>query len=154
MLVLWKGMTKSASILLVEDNPADVVLMGEAIADRDIELHVVGGGADAFAFLTGQRPYQGQRRPDLIVLDLNLPDMSGKDVLAGIKSDLDMRSIPVIIFSSSRARSDVSETYELGANSYMQKPLELESYRDAVRSMEHYWFSVAHLPPTPVMGHA
>ncbi|UOM32770.1 response regulator [Acuticoccus sp. I52.16.1] len=141
-------------LLLVEDNPADAILMEEAMSGRGIDLVVVEGGNEACDYVCGRRPYQDAPRPDLIVLDLNLPDMSGKDVLATVKSGVDTRTIPVVIFSSSRSQSDVVETYELGANSYMQKPLELEAYRDVVHSLEKFWFSAAQLPPSAQWGTA
>ena len=145
---------RSSVLLLVEDNPADALLMEEAITGHGIELVVIEGGSDACAYVSGRRPYQGAPRPDLIVLDLNLPDMNGKDVLATVKASVDTRTIPVVVFSSSRSQSDVVETYELGANSYMQKPLELEAYREVVHSLESFWFSAAQLPPASQWGHA
>ncbi|RAI03158.1 response regulator [Acuticoccus sediminis] len=143
---------RSALMLLVEDNPADAILMEEAISGSGIQLVVVEGGVDACAYVNGQRPFEGAQRPDLIVLDLNLPDMNGKDVLATMKSSIGTRTIPVVVFSSSRASADVDETYELGANSYMQKPLELGAYREVIDSLERFWFSAVRLPRSTQMG--
>ena len=142
---------RSALVLLVEDNPADAILMQDAIEDRSIELVVMEDGADACAYVRGDGPFKGVRRPDLIILDLNLPGMNGKDVLAALKSAVNTRAIPVVIFSSSRATADIAETYELGANSYLQKPLELDAYRNAIHALETFWFSAAHLPPSSNM---
>ncbi len=135
-------------ILLVEDNPGDVVLTREALKTAKIEnhLHVVGDGEEALQFLSRTDGFADAPRPDLVLLDLNLPKLSGPQVLSSIKSDADLRSIPVIVLSTSDNPDDVSRSYHLYANCYVCKPDELSNFRDLVRKIDDFWFGTAKLP--------
>jgi two-component system, chemotaxis family, response regulator Rcp1 len=135
-------------ILLVEDNPGDVRLTRELFRESRVRNHlsVATDGADALAFLRQEEPHLHSRRPDLIVLDLNLPRLDGRQVLAAIKNDHGLRRIPVVVFSSSQAQEDIRQSYELHANCYLTKPLNLDEYTMAVRSIEDFWFRVVQLP--------
>ena len=135
-------------ILLVEDNPGDVLLTQEALKEGKVlnELAVVGDGAEAMAYLRAAEPYADRRTPDLVLLDLNLPRKSGHEVLQEIKSDSAMRSIPVVILTSSSAERDVLETYGQHANCYITKPVDLDQFVSVVRAIEQFWFSVVRLP--------
>jgi CheY-like chemotaxis protein len=138
-----------AQILLVEDNPGDVRLTKEAFKQGRIEndLHVVSDGAEALSFLDGRGEYADTPRPDLILLDLNLPGTDGEEVLAELKADPALRSIPVIVLTSSRAEEDVVRSYELHANAYLTKPVDPDEFIETVRAFEKFWFSVVRLPP-------
>lgn len=131
-------------ILLVEDNPGDVDLTREEFASTEVshELDVVTDGQQALDFLRGS----GNPRPDLVLLDLNLPKLDGKAVLREVKSDDALRSIPVIVLSSSKAESDVRAVYELGASCYVPKPVDLAGFETVVRAVEQFWFKVVKLP--------
>lgn len=135
-------------ILLVEDNPADVDLTRESLEDGKLfnKLSVVGNGEEALAFLRGEGKYADAERPDLILLDLNLPGMSGKEVLDEIKSDESFKSIPVVILTTSAAEEDIVKSYELHANCYITKPVDLEQFTRVVKSIEDFWLSVVKLP--------
>ncbi|THE66343.1 response regulator [Salinadaptatus halalkaliphilus] len=139
----------SAQILLVEDNPGDIRLTQEAFEQGRIEndLHVVSDGAAAIDFLRQEGEYEDAPRPDIILLDLNLPRMDGQDVLEALKSDPQMRSIPVIVLTSSQAEEDIVQSYELHANAYLTKPVNPDEFIDTVRAFEKFWFSVVRLPP-------
>lgn len=136
-------------ILLVEDDPGDVLLTSEALAGKDVEtdLHVVKDGVEALAFLRGKGAHAGAPRPDLILLDLNLPRMDGREVLAEIKTDKDLRRIPVVILTTSDADADVLSSYNLHANAYVAKPVDFEDFTQAVRYVDDFFLSVAKLPP-------
>jgi CheY-like chemotaxis protein len=136
-------------ILLVEDNPGDVRLTQEALKDSKLvnKLHVVGDGDEALAFLRKQNEHANAPRPDLIVLDLNLPKKSGREVLAEIKEDPDLRRIPVVVLTISTSEGDVLETYDLHANCFITKPIGLEQFVEVVRSIEDFWLSIVRLPP-------
>ncbi|MHC4513050.1 MAG: response regulator [Planctomycetota bacterium] len=136
-------------ILLVEDNPGDVRLTQEALKDSKLvnKLHVVGDGDEALAFLRKQNEHANAPRPDLIVLDLNLPKKSGREVLAEIKEDPDLRRIPVVVLTISTSEGDVLETYDLHANCFITKPIGLEQFLEVVRSIEDFWLSIVRLPP-------
>ena len=136
-------------ILLVEDNPGDVRLTREAFADGKLRntIHVVTDGVQAMAFLRREGKYVDASRPDLIMLDLNLPKKDGREVLAEIKADEDLRRIPVIILTISQAEEDILKTYNLNANCYISKPVELEQFTRVVQSIEHFWFTIVTLPP-------
>ncbi|MEY7851540.1 response regulator [Natrarchaeobius sp. A-rgal3] len=138
-----------AQILLVEDNPGDVRLTKEAFKQGRIEndLHVVSDGNQALEFLAREGDYEDAPRPDLILLDLNLPRTDGEEVLEELKKDRNLRSIPVIVLTSSRAEEDIVKSYELHANAYLTKPVDPDEFIDAVRAFEKFWFSVVRLPP-------
>ena len=136
-------------ILLIEDNPGDVRLMREGLRDAKIinNLAVVRDGIEALAFLRQKSPYSDAPRPDLILLDLNLPRKDGREVLAEIKQDADFKRIPVVVITSSRAEQDVLKSYNLHANCYVTKPVDLEQFVAVVRSVEHFWLGIVKLPP-------
>lgn len=135
-------------ILLVEDNPADVRLTREAFREGKIQntLHVVQDGVEALAFLRRQGAHAEASRPDLILLDLNLPRKDGREVLADIKDDPLLRRIPVVILTTSRSEADVLRTYDLHANCYVTKPVDLEQFFDVIRSVETFWLVAVTLP--------
>jgi chemotaxis family two-component system response regulator Rcp1 len=135
-------------ILLVEDNPADVRLTREALVNGKVqhELHVARDGAEAISFLQRQGSFQQAPRPDLILLDLNLPRKDGREVLAEIKANPDLRSIPVIILSSSEAEEDVLKAYGLHANGYIVKPVDLDQFFRVVKQIKDFWMSIVVLP--------
>ena len=135
-------------ILLVEDNPGDVRLTREAFREggKDVRLTVAGDGEEALAILHGART-QSAARPDLILLDLNLPRLSGRELLAEIKGDPELRRIPVLVLSSSRREQDVLASYDLHANCCIAKPVDFEQFLEVVRSIEQFWLTVAMLPP-------
>ncbi|PGF15327.1 two-component system response regulator [Natrinema sp. CBA1119] len=141
--------SEPAQILLVEDNPGDVRLTKEAFKQGRIEndLHVVSDGIEALAFLSQEGEYADAPRPDLILLDLNLPGKGGAEVLEELKEDPVLRSIPVIVLTSSRAEEDVVKSYELHANAYLTKPVDPDEFIQTVRAFEKFWFSVVRLPP-------
>jgi two-component system, chemotaxis family, response regulator Rcp1 len=140
---------KPLEILLVEDNPADVRLTREAFAEGGIHnsLVVVRDGVEAMRFLRQQDEHANVVRPDLILLDLNLPRKDGREVLADIKADLDLRRIPVVILTTSRAEMDVLRTYNLHANCYIVKPVDLDQFIHVVKSIESFWLTAVMLPP-------
>jgi CheY-like chemotaxis protein len=140
---------KPIDILLVEDNPGDVRLTIEALRDAKIRnrLHVVEDGERALAFLHRQAGYGDAPRPDLILLDLNLPRKDGREVLAEIKQDPDLKRIPVVILTSSAAEQDILQAYNLHANCYITKPVDLDQFLRVVRSIEDVWLLVVALPP-------
>lgn len=135
-------------VLLVEDNPADVRLTKEAFKEGRFlnHLNVVTDGVEALEFLRREGRYGGAPRPDLVLLDLNLPKKSGREVLEEIKSDPELRRIPVMILSTSSARQDLQSSYNLHANCYIAKPVDLEQFLNVVRSIEHFWFNIVTLP--------
>jgi len=137
-------------ILLVEDSPGDVRLTKEALKEGKVlnHLNVVGDGVEALAFLRKQGAYANALRPDLILLDLNLPKKDGREVLEAIKSDSDLKRIPVVILTTSDAEKDVLKSYELHANCYVTKPVDLEQFITVVRSVEDFWLTVVKLPKT------
>ncbi len=137
------------TILLVEDNPADVRLIAEVLAQGPavVELSVVASGDEAMAFLRQEGDYQGTSRPAAVLLDLNLPGTDGRDVLAELKGDPALRSIPVVVLTTSRADADVARCYELHANAYVTKPVDLDEFVDTIRSLERFWLETATLPP-------
>jgi two-component system, chemotaxis family, response regulator Rcp1 len=141
-------MHSTIEILLVEDNPADVDLTQETLAYAKIRnrLHVVNDGEDALAFLRRQGRYKEAIRPDLILLDLNLPRKDGREVLAELKADPELKAIPVVVLTSSDAEKDVVRSYDLGANCYVTKPVDLDQFANVVRTIEDFWFVVVKLP--------
>lgn len=137
-------------ILLVEDNPADVRLTEEVMRDSDIQvsMDVVRDGEEAMDFLRCRGDYGDAVRPDLILLDLNLPRMSGRELLRQLKADEDLRRIPVVILSTSKAEHDVAACYDLHANSYFTKPVDLDDFVELIHTIQDYWLLKAQLPPT------
>jgi two-component system, chemotaxis family, response regulator Rcp1 len=135
-------------ILLIEDNPADVRLTEEAFLEGRVSNHltVAGDGEEALRILRREGQYADHRRPDLILLDLNLPKLDGRDVLAALKSDPDLRRIPVIVLTTSSAREDIEHTYGLHANCYITKPVEFGEFLKVVRTIEDFWLSIVRLP--------
>ena len=140
---------KPIYILLVEDSPGDVRLTKEALQDAKmiVNLDVVGDGMEAMAFLRREGKYAKVQRPDLILLDLNLPKKDGREVLAEVKQDPDLRRIPVVILTISNNEEDILKSYNLHANAYVTKPLGLEQFAKITRSIEDFWFTVVKLPP-------
>lgn len=141
-------------ILLVEDNPGDVRLTREALKDAKVlnKLYVAKDGVEAMAFLRRQGKYASAIRPDLILLDLNLPKKDGREVLAEIKDDTSLKRIPVVILTVSKAEEDIIKTYELHANCYITKPVDLDRFLEVVRAVEDFWLTVVKLPPNGSKG--
>jgi two-component system, chemotaxis family, response regulator Rcp1 len=140
--------TKPIAILLVEDNPGDVRLTREALRDDKIrnEIVVVTDGVDALAYLRKEAPYGQAVRPDLILLDLNLPRKSGLEVLKEIKADANLRRIPVVVLSTSQAEKDIVQSYDLHANAYVNKPVDLDQFISVVKVIEGFWLEIVKLP--------
>jgi CheY-like chemotaxis protein len=139
---------KPVEILMVEDNPGDVRLTREALKEGKIHtrLSVVSSGDEALEFLYRRGAHATAPRPDLILLDLNLPGKSGREVLAEIKADDNLRRIPVVVLTSSQAEQDIVESYNLNANCYVTKPVDLDQFMRVVRSIEDFWLTVVKLP--------
>jgi chemotaxis family two-component system response regulator Rcp1 len=139
---------KPIEILLVEDNPGDVRLTMEAFKENKMRnsLHVVGDGVEALAFLGQEDKYADAPRPDLILLDLNLPKKDGREVLAEIKTDDDLKRIPVVVLTTSKAEEDIIRTYDLHVNCYITKPVELDQFIKVVQSIEEFWLTIVKLP--------
>ena len=142
-------MSRPIEILLVEDNPGDVRLIKEAFREGKVlnVLHVVEDGVEAMAFLRRENTYAQAPRPELILLDLNLPRKDGREVLAEIKGDENLKRIPVVILTSSKSEEDVFRTYNLHANAYVAKPMGLNEFMATVRSIEDFWLAIVKLPP-------
>ena len=140
---------KPVEILLVEDNPGDVRLTEEAFKESKVlnKLHVTRDGVEAMEFLRQKGKYAKAPRPDLILLDLNLPKKDGREVLAEIKTDKDLKRIPVVILTISQAEEDIINTYNLHANCYTTKSVDLEQFIKVVKSIEDFWFTTVTLPP-------
>ncbi len=140
---------KPIDILLVEDNPGDVRLTREALKEGKVlnNLYVAQDGVEAIAFLRREGKYAGAIRPDIILLDLNLPKKDGHEVLADIKSDPDLRRIPVVILTTSKAEEDVLQSYNLHANCFITKPVDLDQFINVVQAVEDFWFTIVKLPP-------
>lgn len=139
---------RSKDILLVEDTPGDVRLAHEAIRDAKVRtnLHVVGDGVEAMAFLRRQGKYADAVRPDLVMLDLTMPKKNGFEVLAEIKADADLKNIPVIIFSVSKSEGDIRRAYDLQANCYIVKPADLYGLIVVIKAIDDFWLTAATLP--------
>lgn len=137
-------------ILLVEDNAGDARLALEALREAQVNnrLTWLADGAEALAYLRGECGYAGARRPDLILLDLNIPRKDGREVLAAIKNDAELRRIPVLILTTSQAQEDIQRAYQLNANSYICKPVDLDQFIAAVRDIEAFWLTTVTLPKT------
>ncbi len=142
-------MAEPIEVLLVEDNPADVRLTQEALLEVKLSntLYVVTTGEEALDYLFRRDAHADRNRPDLILLDLNLPRLSGHEVLAAIKGDENLKRIPVVILTSSDAERDVVRSYDRHANSYIQKPVDMDGFIKIVSSLEDFWFSIVKLPP-------
>ncbi len=136
------------TILLVEDNPGDVRLTQEALKDGKlaVNLRVVQNGVEAMAFLRREGEYADVPRPDLIFLDLNLPKKDGREVLAEIKSNDGLKNIPVVVLTSSEADTDIAKCYNLHANCYITKPVDMEQFATVVQTVENFWFTIVKLP--------
>jgi len=135
-------------ILLIEDSLADIELTLEALEEAKFvnEVHTIRDGASAIEYLHGEGPFADAIRPDLIILDLNLPKRSGHEVLADLKEDPELKRIPVAILTTSGAESDVLRSYDLGANCYLTKPVDVAQFLHIVQSIEDFWFGVVRLP--------
>lgn len=140
--------TKPVNILLVEDNPGDVRLTEEVFREGKIlnSLHTVEDGVEALAFLRQEGKYASKERPDIILLDLNLPKKDGREVLAEIKADPSLRRIPVVVLTTSKAEEDIIKSYDLYVNCYITKPVDLNQFILVVKSIEDFWFTVVKLP--------
>ena len=147
--MVTKRLHKLIEILLVEDSPADILITREAFEEAKLlnSIHVAEDGVQAMEFLRRQGRYASAPRPDLILLDLNLPRKNGREVLAEIKNDPDLKAIPVIILTTSGADEDILKAYDLHANCYVVKPVGFENFLKAVQSIRNFWFSVVALPP-------
>jgi len=141
--------SKNIEILLVEDNPADIRLAQEAFKDAKVHniLYTVGDGVEAMAFLRRQGKYADVGRPDLILLDLNLPKKDGREVLAEIKIDEHLKLIPVVILTVSKDEEDILKTYNLHANCYITKPIDFEQFMKVIKTIEEFWLTIVKLPP-------
>ncbi len=136
-------------ILIVEDNPGDARLIREVLNTNKISnsLYIVNDGVEAMSFLKNEGRYEGVPKPDLIILDLNLPKKDGREVLAEIKADESLRHIPVVIMTISQAEEDILKSYKLHANCYITKSIDLNEFIKVIKSIEDFWFSVVKLPP-------
>lgn len=136
------------SVLLVEDNPGDVRLTKEALKDGKlaVNLCVAQSGEEAMTFLRREGEYADAPRPDLILLDLNLPKKDGREVLAEVKTDDELKQIPIVILTSSEADTDIAKCYNLHANCYVTKPVDLDQFTTVVKTIEDFWFTIAKLP--------
>jgi len=145
---------KPIEILLVEDNPGDVDLARAAMEDSKVRniLHTVGDGVEAMLFLRRKGKYTEVPRPDLVLLDLNLPKKNGREVLAEIKSDEDLKRIPVVILTISKDEEDILKTYNLHANCFITKPIDLNQFVKVVKAIEDFWLTIVKLPPNGSKG--
>jgi CheY-like chemotaxis protein len=139
---------RQIEVLLVEDDPGDVLMTKEAFEDYKLQntLHVVNDGAEAMDFLRRQGKHADAPRPDLVLLDLNLPRMDGREVLQAIKSDPELASIPVVVLTTSEAEEDILRSYKLHANAYVSKPVDFERFVQVVRQIDEFFVSVVKLP--------
>lgn len=146
--MISKSFGTPIEILLVEDNPADVRLTKESFKETKVrnKLHVVEDGVEAMAFLRREGKYADAPRPDLILLDLNLPKKDGREVLGEIKTDEDLRRIPVVVLTVSKADEDILKAYNHHANCYVTKPIALEGFIKVVKSIEEFWLTIVKLP--------
>jgi chemotaxis family two-component system response regulator Rcp1 len=145
-----KNMGRPIEILLVEDNPGDVRLTIEALHEGKLanNLQIARDGAEALQYLRREGQFSEAVRPDLILLDLNLPKRDGREVLGEIKQDADLRRIPVVILTTSQAEQDIFQSYDLHANCYITKPVDLDAFIRVVKSIDSFWLSVVQLPPS------
>jgi two-component system, chemotaxis family, response regulator Rcp1 len=142
------GNGSALEVLLVEDSPGDVRLTQEAFRDANMAIHlsVASDGVEAMAFLRHQGPHAHAPRPDLILLDLNLPKMDGREVLAHIKSDASLKMIPTVILTTSESEADILKSYQLQANCYLSKPVQLDAFESLVGSINDFWLTKVKLP--------
>ena len=149
MSTATQSLPKLIDILLVEDDEGDVLLTKKALANGKIynSLNVAKDGVEALAFLRQEGEYNNAPRPDLILLDLNMPRMDGRETLAQIKQDENLRSIPVVVLTTSDSDQDVLQSYDLQASCYITKPVDLKQFTSVVRAIKDFWFSVVKLPP-------
>ena len=142
------GDKSEPQVLLVDDNPADIDLTSEVLwrCEQHFQISAVADGEEALAFLRRQGRYTDAVRPDLVVLDLNLPRKDGREVLSELKRDPDLARIPVVIFTTSQASTDVNRSYDLGANCYLRKPGNFPEFEAAVQAMADFWFGLVTLP--------
>lgn len=147
-MTLIEQVGRPVEFLLVEDNPGDVRLTREALKDSKVRnnLNVLGDGISALAYLRNESPYENALRPDIILLDLNLPKMDGREVLSKIKADPAFRRIPVVVITSSEAEQDILRTYDLHVNCYVTKPVDLDQFIKVVQSIESFWLTIVQLP--------
>lgn len=145
-----------AAILLVDDSPTDVMIAKEALSLSTVKnpVHVVSDGDEALDFLYRRGKHSDAPRPGLILLDLNLPRRSGQEVLATIKTDDNLKSIPVVVLTTSHAQSDIQKSYRLHANSYITKPVDFDQLAKVVQANQHYWFQMVTLPEATEHEHA
>ena len=139
---------RPVEFLLVEDNPGDVPLTQEALKDSKVRnnLNILGDGISALSFLRRESPYENAPRPDIILLDLNLPRMDGRELLSHIKADPKLKRIPVVVITSSEAEQDILRTYDLHVNCYVTKPVDLDQFIKVVQSIETFWLTIVQLP--------
>jgi two-component system response regulator len=142
------GEAMPLEVLLIEDNPGDVRLTQEAFHDTNanVRLHVASDGVEAMAFLRHEETFAHAPRPDIILLDLNLPKLDGREVLDRIKKDDDLKTIPTVILTTSEAEADILKSYQLQANCYLTKPIALEAFLSLVRSINEFWMTKVRLP--------
>ncbi|BCL17092.1 response regulator [Micromonospora sagamiensis] len=135
-------------ILVVDDDPGDVLMIEEALEDSDVEkvIDVVGDGQEAMEFLRQEGRHTEAQRPDVILLDLNMPRMDGRQVLSAVKSDDDLRTIPIVVLTTSNADTDIVGSYTLQANAYVTKPIDLDDFNDVVRRIDEFFGRVVVLP--------
>jgi chemotaxis family two-component system response regulator Rcp1 len=147
--MIKKNIGKSVDILLVEDNPGDVRLTKEALRDAKVrnKIFVAKDGVEAMEFLRKEGSFTDMQTPDLILLDLNLPRKNGREVLTEIKNDPELKRIPVVILTSSTADEDILKAYNLHANCYITKPVDLNGFVKIMHSLEEFWFTIVKLPP-------
>jgi two-component system, chemotaxis family, response regulator Rcp1 len=144
----YRSTGKAIDILLIEDNPGDVCLTHEALRFGKVKnnLTVIDNGADAMALLRREGRYRNTQRPDLVLLDLNIPRLSGMEVLKEIKTDPRLKIIPVVILTTSQSEEDIIRAYNLNANCYITKPVDLEQFLKVVKTIEEFWFTIVKLP--------
>jgi two-component system, chemotaxis family, response regulator Rcp1 len=147
--IAQKTETRPVDILLVEDNPGDVRLTKEALKDAKVlnEIHVARDGVEAMQFVHREGSFANAPMPDLILLDLNLPRKDGREVLAEIKKDPKLQHIPVVVLTTSKADEDIIKTYNLHANAYITKPVDLNRFVEIMHALEEFWFTIVKLPP-------
>ncbi|MDG4758275.1 response regulator [Micromonospora sp. WMMD710] len=138
-------------ILVVDDDPGDVLMIEEALADSDVDkiIDVVSDGEEAMEFLRAEGRHEQARRPDVILLDLNMPRMDGRQVLGAVKQDEDLRTIPIVVLTTSNADTDIVGSYTLQANAYVTKPIDLDDFNDVVRRIDEFFGRVVVLPKRP-----
>ncbi|MGB7443040.1 MAG: response regulator [Coleofasciculaceae cyanobacterium] len=141
---------KPVEILLIEDDPGDIMLIKQALRRSQLmlPLNVVNDGEDALAYLRREREFAKAVRPDLILLDLNLPGMNGREVLQEIKSDEQLKYIPIVVLTTSDSDEEILKSYKLGANAYVTKPLGLDGFATMIKSLDSFWFTIVKLPHT------